>query len=1565
MTSNIINKEIDVVHLRSESDLVLETNTQIKLSTNNILINYIPFDEYIRNVVFDTAIVSSGISSTIHDTWAGNVQELDNTKIDLTTNTSELIVDEVHTSGISSTHSHINNTVHFINLSAANNVQLLNLSNSSNIIYNHQGTAYSLSNYIYKVINTPISHTPVTLSPDTAPPSDTRTGIDTLGTYIGNKILTNKLITTDVTIGGSEPILELNSATAINFMTDVYSTEGDVNAGSNILFGSLSLDSLVKSQLDENGLLDLQVTLSSGKNIGMTINTFSNGGISVFNYTVVFRLYEHPTGTTLNLGNNPHPFSLEVSIPSQVSHSFTLGDGTHPLEAGKFYTVVATFTNLRTNTIVRNVILEPRSVATIEFITALSAQIVDEDRLRVSFNNHATVVSGVTVNFEVIIRTSSNEYKYTSYTSQSLNGSTLITITIPVISITNYGTNVLNNTPHQFQIETTGPFTILNDLIVSNVSHNFTVPNTPTGLTFNRTNFTWSHTGQSKISNVVYEVYSSSTRIGRITNTKSFTASSASPTIISSINLNSQRNQINGLIPNTYKVRATHAYGVSGYATLTVNSLSITIRSLSLSYNKKINLSYIVSNNNGNYLISSNKSLQSNNSYFTVSNPSSSQESHSVWVQVTDNFGLQIRSSDASITVYRPTIILGSLAYVTGTTREYKTNVSITGNTTFIRSISYASLVGMTFKNKTISEIIFQLNNTDQNSITVSADITVVDDYGFQNTIRLSETINIEYNTGISTEPSYNTTTRILSFQTSGLTYQWYKNNVIMNGETGQTISISNQNFGIIHCVATETLTNQFTRNIRGDNFDNREPTISGGSFTGINLSTYTPIVTAPTVANGTLLNYVMNPSEFNRNTLEHTLSANYENPAGIVVNIAIASTFTITLPSIPQITGVGSVTYDSMSIEYNLGNNGNPSDTLTSAVLHYGKSNYFGSTITLNTNTLISSVNVSSLDYSSTYYFKIIKTYSIYGTIESSTPHFSYATSTPPIPDAPTITLVNVSSSMIYIEWDQGDNSLYSFKNPPYSIELRQYNPNNYFISPPIDFITVTQITGNSAVIGKSGPTDTSTLGSLTPNTDYKFYLIKHLTYGDRSTELYPSPSPGNFIKTNNIPSPPVISLYSNTISSVTILWNNIEWNGPDASTPPSSSQVTVYYKNQTQNHTYSLISTQIYPHQFTINNLNPYHFDYTYEIYITARYFDSVGVDGYQAYGEVPSNTIVHNLRIQTIKKSHRVNWITVRESKVLIVADGTVYVYNMDSTDILGTLLYTIPKPTGKYINNVSWAQAIDINGSMIYIGDMWDDTTSNNAGIIYVYNGQTYNESIECDYGGNNGYEFGRAFSVYNNYLLIANITSSANSYRPFRFAMFKKISGSWTQQNDLDLNTFYSIPYHNYTDSTYNIRHFEFFRSNNILIFDPNTIYITCQTLRQDASGFIQYASRFYEIIQINLDSNFNGNTSITNSDLTVYPQDDANASNLAPFYNMTYTNYQNANYNNTIQIMEPDIGTSIHTIFYTRNGTTKSITFPELVYTGVLGRTQAFINNYLVIVQKDGNQLYYYDTSLP
>ena len=82
MTDNIIvNKEIDVVHLHSDTDLTIETNTQIRFSTSNILINYIPFDQYIRKVVFDQSYTSVPVSEMNDNSWSESVNISDTSSL--------------------------------------------------------------------------------------------------------------------------------------------------------------------------------------------------------------------------------------------------------------------------------------------------------------------------------------------------------------------------------------------------------------------------------------------------------------------------------------------------------------------------------------------------------------------------------------------------------------------------------------------------------------------------------------------------------------------------------------------------------------------------------------------------------------------------------------------------------------------------------------------------------------------------------------------------------------------------------------------------------------------------------------------------------------------------------------------------------------------------------------------------------------------------------------------------------------------------------------------------------------------------------------------------------------------------------------------------------------------------------------------------------------------------------------------------------------------------------------------------------------------------------------------
>lgn len=401
--SNVItNNTLDVIEIHSNSNLVLETNTQIFLNTSNILINYIPFNDYIRNIVFDEAITMTIDSNNIHT----EIGVPGGGSIDITHfttaigETSAVEIDEIYCSGISATHTHVNSCYHYINVSAASNIHF-NIgspgNNSSNIVYKNDTTEVSLSNYIYKVVNNQGSYNTETLSfPSIA---SGNVDITNMGTYIGNKIITSKISTSNAqAFSGVEPRLKFDSETAINFVSNEYAIH-NVNVGSNIFIGQTSLDTLIKSQLNETGMFNLTATMSSGQDIGMELDSFTHTAGYTFEYDVEFYIYLHDdifndmidAGSVDSLTvNSLTPFLN----PSPYAPLTFYGQPTGSLVAGQFYTVLGKFTNKRTGTVVENIqITGGERVATIQNVVINSVTLIKEDRIRIEFVKHATQVS--------------------------------------------------------------------------------------------------------------------------------------------------------------------------------------------------------------------------------------------------------------------------------------------------------------------------------------------------------------------------------------------------------------------------------------------------------------------------------------------------------------------------------------------------------------------------------------------------------------------------------------------------------------------------------------------------------------------------------------------------------------------------------------------------------------------------------------------------------------------------------------------------------------------------------------------------------------------------------------------------------------------------------------------------------------------------------------------------------------------------------------------------------------------------------------------------------------------
>ena len=984
MTNNtIINKEIDVVHLHSESDLVLETNTQIRFSTSNILINYIPFDQYIRKIVFDEPYTSVIESDMNDNSWSESVNISDTSSlIDLNNNDGETIVNEIHTSGVSAKHSHIDSKHHYINISANNNIYFQNHTNSENIAFKKYTDSFSdqltsLSNYVYKVLNGNfMMESGVHILPTITSGSH---DVTTLGTYVGNKLTTTKLTTINVKDGANEPMLNFDSMTAVNMVSNANS---GIDVGSNILFGSLSLDSLVKSQLDETGLLDLGVTLSSGQNIGISLDSFTNNGAGtvkdVFTYSVLFQLYiDSNPSIPLDLESlTPHPFQITKQITFPFTpDSFILGDATNAilsLDAGQFYTVVATFTNLRTNTVVENVILEPRSVATIEFITGLNVTIVDETKFNITFTGHATQVPGITVTFKVKIGWGSttlipyhNSRQTQNLDSESSKSIDFNLLTNDLNSSTNYGSRyVKNNTEHIFEIQSeSSSFAIMNTPSFTLPAFTFSAPSYAPILSINygSKQLTWTHTNNTadKLSIITFELFQGLTSKQDNTNTYY---------------------DITSLSIGTWKVWAKNVYGLSsGYSNeQKIVNPRFNIGSISANGNRKFNIGISSVNANGTHTLSG--------SYLT-STPSSSSittntlipGTYTFTVTLTDQLNLSTnRTTSSTLSINDPSInSFGS--FVNSGTLQFYVTVSVSNpNVSWsITSGNYSSVSG--------SNIYYTFPASDTGGAK-SVSVTITDSYGYTASRTNNVNLSVSFAGGSTPSTSVSVSGTTISFTSDLASYKWYLNNSLISNTNSNPheFIMSASHFGDIHCVATEENEQGFTRSITSDPTPNTQPTLSSKSFTGFDMSNDPPTVifsAIPPTGISQVGSVVMSPATFS-GAGTYTLKGTYENGYGLQKEITIG-TFPATAPTNPSITFATNVSYDSMTINYNLGNNGNPSVTPT-ITLYYGTSS--GSeddSLTLTAGSTYE--NVTGLLVGTTYYFKINKVYQYYDTISSS----------------------------------------------------------------------------------------------------------------------------------------------------------------------------------------------------------------------------------------------------------------------------------------------------------------------------------------------------------------------------------------------------------------------------------------------------------------------------------------------------------------------------------------------------------------------------------------------------
>lgn len=436
--NNLFSKTIDAVEIFSNSNLLLETNTQIQFNTPQLLINFIPFDQFIKNIVFENTI------TTTLNRDSANIEENGNSARDLTeayNNNATLTVDNVYCSNISANGSKVDISAgtykyHCVTLSTSNNLILRNTSDHNNIEYNSSQIS-SLSNYIYHVLN----NTTFTVDDLTANTNTLATArdISSFGTYFTNKIIASNVYTSNVgDSSGNESILGISSDSAVNL--HIYQDAGVSfddpntlrNIAENIILSDDSTSSNLKdyiySFLDETVVYQLEMSGRGNPGVDITLDniTFTRRITGTppfttdpFEYNIVFRIYEYDASETTT---QPGP---NVVIPSSPNTEPTL-DGVIPindpliipdlstdlstetpktftgLTAGTFYSIYADITNNVTKITVNNIGVD-YNIPTIMPQTIKSIILTRDNEIQIIFTRHpmAQIITGLTTTFSI------------------------------------------------------------------------------------------------------------------------------------------------------------------------------------------------------------------------------------------------------------------------------------------------------------------------------------------------------------------------------------------------------------------------------------------------------------------------------------------------------------------------------------------------------------------------------------------------------------------------------------------------------------------------------------------------------------------------------------------------------------------------------------------------------------------------------------------------------------------------------------------------------------------------------------------------------------------------------------------------------------------------------------------------------------------------------------------------------------------------------------------------------------------------------------------------------------
>lgn len=468
MTNDLISKTIDAIEIHSESDLTIETNTQIRLNTPNLLINFIPFDLFIRNVVFkelisytydkNSANLTNRMSMSeinLTDSFDGNdCYECDNVYCyDINANKSELIIDST-------------SKYHCVTLSASNKLYLSNLASSTNIEYNQSDSSESsLSNYIYSVINEIGFVNENVLHNNNVIVSARSHDITNFGSFHTNKIITTSVKTSSLVYvdGDKEPIMDISSKSAINM--HIYDVSDTTTIGNNIYLGdSTNLTDYIYSLLHEP-VGDFSISLSAVNGIDIQVYFNKNDTNQGFTHLLSQRFTHFTYKVTFNIylqSDSVEDYNKITQSPERTQDNVTHGKTTDiignitthtmtNLTPGAEYKVYLDFYNNFTKTTTLNV-PGKENIFTIPFITNLSVTISNMIAT-IGFKLHNVYISSISTLCEFhlyidgVLQTSLSIYQYFNNNADK-NKSSTATFQLPAGYVTGASLTFLIKSVH-------------------------------------------------------------------------------------------------------------------------------------------------------------------------------------------------------------------------------------------------------------------------------------------------------------------------------------------------------------------------------------------------------------------------------------------------------------------------------------------------------------------------------------------------------------------------------------------------------------------------------------------------------------------------------------------------------------------------------------------------------------------------------------------------------------------------------------------------------------------------------------------------------------------------------------------------------------------------------------------------------------------------------------------------------------------------------------------------------------------------------------------------------------